>query len=376
MLVPRATSIEAAVRAAGRKLSGVRVFDLRAGAVAPDVDSDSLFVGIANAAATAALQEALGRHYPPGHQVTAVSRPGSRQQEMVTFTVGELGRAAQMPAPVSVFVPALPVQQRATIEGLRDIMAHLRSTDGCPWDREQDHRSLRRCLLEEAHEALAAIDREDWQELSVELGDLLLQVLFHAQLASERGEFDFDDIAARLRDKLVARHPHVFADAVAQNAEAVLRRWDELKRHEAGGPERAGDLLAGVAPTLPALDRAQKVQRRAAHFGFDWAQIEGPLEKLREETEELKAALKNEPAGSPRLEDEMGDLLFAAVNVGRFAGIDAEQALRAAVERFAARFAAMEHLAAEQGEDLEKMNLEQMDALWERAKTRRAPGEP
>lgn len=366
--MPRVTSIEAAVSAAGRKLSGVRVFDLRAGAAVPDASSDSLFVGIADAAAAAALQQALASHYPREHQVTAVSRPGSREQETATFTIAELGRVAQMPAPVSLFVPALEAEQRATIDGLRAIMGRLRSGDGCPWDREQDHRTLRRCLLEETHEVLAAIDREQWQELCVELGDLLLQVLFHAQLASERGEFDFDDVVARLREKLVARHPHVFRDAVAENAEAVLRQWDELKRHEAGGPERAGDLLAGVPPTLPALDRAQRVQRRAAHIGFDWGQVAGPLAKLAEEIEELKAALRAEPRGSPRLEDEMGDIIFAAVNVARFAGVDAEQALRAAVERFAARFAAMQHLAAQQGEDLRKMNLDQMDALWAKAK--------
>jgi tetrapyrrole methylase family protein/MazG family protein len=272
-----------------------------------------------------------------------------------------------MPPPLAIFVPSAPAERRGTVSGLRAITARLRSPDGCPWDREQDHRTLRRCLLEEAHEAVDAIDREDWQALASELGDVLLQVIFHALLASERGEFDFDDVTGRLRDKLIARHPHVFGDAVAKDAATVLRRWDEIKRAESGD-EQGGDLLTGVAPTLPALDRAQKVQRRAAHFGFDWSHVEGPLAKLAEELEELRAALGAEAPGSRRLEHEIGDILFAAVNVARFAGVDAEQALRTMVERFARRFAAMQRFAAERGDRLEAMNLEQMDALWERAK--------
>ena len=370
--MPRLTSIEAAIKAAGAALNGVRIFDVRAGSAEPDADADGLFFGLRDAAAVGALRARLQGRYAAAHPVTAVSRPGAPQQEVRRLTVGELELAAEMPAPVSVFVPALPPEQRPTIDGLRAIMARLRSDHGCPWDREQDHRTLRRCLLEEAHEAIAAIDREHWQELAVELGDILLQVLFHAQLAGERGEFDFDDVAARLRDKLVGRHPHVFGDAVARDAGEVLRRWEELKRHETG-EEETHDLLAGVAPTLPALDRAQKVQRRAAHVGFDWPQVAGPLAKLAEEIEELKALLATERLGSPPLEHEMGDILFAAVNVARFASVDAEQALRTAVDRFARRFAIMEELAAEQGERLEGMNLQQMDRLWERAKRDRAP---
>jgi tetrapyrrole methylase family protein/MazG family protein len=371
--LPKPNAIEAAVLAAGAKLTGIRVFDLRQGGIARaptvNVDCDSLFVGLRGGAA-AALKSALSAHYPPHHQVTAVSRPGSHDQLVRVLAIEELERVHEMPPPVSVFVPAPSPEQRATVAGLRGLMARLRSPDGCPWDREQDHRSLRRCLLEETHEALAAIDREDWQELAGELGDLLLQVLFHAQLAAERGEFDLDDVARRLRDKLVARHPHVFGDAVARDAETVLRRWEELKRAE-GGAEiegRAEDLLSGVAPTLPALDRAHKAQQRAAHMGFDWPTLEGPLQKLAEEAAELRAELAQQPPGSLRLEQEIGDLLFSVVNVARFAGVNAEQALRAAVDRFAGRFATMRKLAGEAGQSLEAMNLEQMDRLWERAK--------
>jgi tetrapyrrole methylase family protein/MazG family protein len=362
-------SIEAAIEAAGARLTGVRVFDLGAGAIALDPDADCLFVGIGDMAAAAALAEKLRAAYPTDHGVTVISRPGSAGQQTQVATIGSLPDAPQMPPPMAWFVPTAPAEARNTLDGLRAIMARLRADDGCPWDREQDHRTLRRCLLEEAHEVIAAIDREDWQELATELGDVLLQVLFHAQLASERGEFDFDEVSGRLRKKLVARHPHVFGDVVAKDAADVLRRWDELKRHEAG-EDSGGDLLAGVAPTLPALDRAQKVQRRAAHVGFDWTRVEGPLAKLAEEIGELTAALASEGPGSARLEHEVGDILFSVVNVSRFAGIDAEQALRVAADRFAARFATMQELAAEQGERLERMNLDQMDALWERAKER------
>ena len=372
--MPGSTSIEAAVTAAGRSLTGVRVFDLRHAEIRPDAGCDSLFVGVGDAAAARRLRDLLCGHYPPSHRVTIISRPGSRRQRVSELPVADLEQAHQAPSPVSVFVPALPAEQCPTVEGLRAIMARLRSERGCPWDREQDHRSLRRCLLEETHEALAAIDGERWQELAAELGDILLQVLFHAQLAGERGDFDFDDVVERLREKLIARHPHVFGDAVAGDAEAVLRRWEEIKRREAG-EERAGDLLADVPPTLPALDRAQKGQRRAAHVGFDWAQIEGPLAKLAEEIEEFKAALASESPDSSRLEQEMGDILFAAVNVARFAGVNAEQALRTAVARFAARFAAMWELAAEQGRTLQDMNLQEMDSLWERVKPSRPVGQ-
>lgn len=365
--LPVTIPIEAAIAAAGARLDGVRVFDVRAPAIESDPDADCLFVGIDDDVALARLTDALDDAYPARHQVTAISKTGSPDQEKRSLTIASLQDAGEMALPLAVFVPAPSPEERDTVDGLRAIMARLRADSGCPWDREQDHRSLRRCLLEEAHEVIAAIDRGDWQELATELGDVLLQVLFHAQLASERGDFDFDDVAARLREKLVARHPHVFGDVVAKDAADVLRRWDELKRHEAG-EEDGGDLLTGVAPTLPALDRAQKVQRRAAHVGFDWTRVEGPLAKLAEEIGELKAALASESPGSLWLEHEVGDILFSVVNVSRFAGIDAEQALRAAADRFAARFARMRELAAQQGERIEGMSLEQMDALWERAK--------
>lgn len=363
------------MRAAGAELTGVRVFDVRRGEVTPDAGADSLFIGIGNANVASRLRDTLTAHYPMDHPATVVSRPGSSHQATRAVTLAELEPAAEMPPPVSVFVAALPAEQRADVDGLRAIMARLRGEDGCPWDREQDHRTLRRCLLEEAHEAIAAIDRADWQELASELGDILLQIIFHAHLAAERGEFDFNDVARRLRDKLVSRHPHVFGDAVVDDAAAVLRRWDELKRDEAGSDESEG-LLSGVAPTLPALDRAQKVQRRAAHYGFDWTEAEGPLAKLLEEIEELKRELATETPGSPRLEHELGDILFAVVNVSRFAGVDAEQALRAAADRFADRFAKMRELAAERGKTLEGMKLAEMDALWERAKAARGSGSP
>jgi MazG family protein len=256
------------------------------------------------------------------------------------------------------------------IDQLTDIVAKLRGPGGCPWDREQTHASLRSALLEEAHEVVAAIDNRDDANLREELGDLLLQSVFHAQLAAEEGRFTFNDVAHEIATKLVRRHPHVFAADHCADSAAVLQRWEEIKRAEKG--DAAASALDGLPGGLPALLHAQKTQKKAARVGFDWPDVEPVFAKLHEEISELRAAL-TAPATdllSPisAIEDELGDLLFTVVNLARKLHLDAETALHRSTRKFSARFRAVEQLASARGITLEKLTLAELDQLWDEVK--------
>jgi MazG family protein len=283
------------------------------------------------------------------------------------------------------------------------VMARLRAPGGCPWDREQNFDSIKPYTLEETYEVLEAIDNRDWPELRDELGDLLLQVLFYAQMAGEERRFSIDDVLDRLSQKLIDRHPHVFGDVEAKTSADVLRNWEALKAEEkkkrlqAGGgkaakPEELRDsALAGVSSAIPALLEAFKLSSRAAHVGFDWPNIESLLEKLQEETAELKENLKEFPGGDPRpvqrgvagageqqvpeelkarLEDEVGDLLFVLVNVARYLGLDPESALRKTNRKFKQRFNYVEEQVRGRGRKLEQSSLDEMEELWQASKAR------
>ncbi|MBQ9980803.1 MAG: nucleoside triphosphate pyrophosphohydrolase [Oscillospiraceae bacterium] len=249
-----------------------------------------------------------------------------------------------------------------TIEDLRAIMALLRSEQGCPWDREQTHQSIRRNFIEEAYEAVEAIDEEDAEHLKEELGDVLLQVVFHARMEEEKGVFNLDDVADRVCKKLVLRHPHIFGDVKADNSEQVLNNWEEIKKLEKG-QETTTDSMESVCRAMPGLWRAEKVQKKARKVGFDWNDANGALDKLEEEVAELRCA-----APGVQAEEELGDVLFAAVNAARFMDVDPEQAINRACDKFISRFSKVEKLAAESGRDLKNMSLEEMDALWDKAK--------
>jgi len=246
---------------------------------------------------------------------------------------------------------------------LRQIVSALRSPDGCPWDREQDHLTLRTTLIEEAYETLGAIERADDIHLCEELGDLLLQVVMHAQLAEERGAFNFDKIAAGIAEKLVRRHPHVFGDTDAPDTASVLKNWDAIKRSEKSGH---ASRLDGIETALPELMRAQKIQKKAARAGFDWPDATGALDKMREEILELCEA--HASGDIVHTHEELGDLLFACVNAARLLGADAELTLRAASEKFERRFRAMESKLASLGREMESCTLEEMDAVWDQMK--------
>lgn len=252
---------------------------------------------------------------------------------------------------------------------LVEIMATLRAPGGCPWDREQTRESLKPFLIEEAYEVLEALDQGDRQRLLEELGDLLLQVVFHAQVASEQGEFTITDVLQAISEKLVRRHPHVFGETKAESAEEVLHTWERLKQEERGGVEKAS-ALDGVPTTLPALLRAQRLQDKAARVGFDWGETAAVIQKVEEELTELKAAMGR---GVEATEEELGDLLFSVVNLARFLHLNAEEALRKCIEKFISRFRHIEAVAAQRGKSLEESSLEELDLLWQEAKALKQP---
>lgn len=247
------------------------------------------------------------------------------------------------------------------IKDLEDIVRLLRAPGGCPWDREQTHASIRRNFLEEAYEAVEAIDEEDPDHLKEELGDVLLQVFLHACMEEEAGRFNLDDVADGICKKLIYRHPHVFGDTAVSGTDEVLSNWEALKRVEKH-QQTYTDTLESVARSLPSLWRAEKVQKKAKKAGFDWDDVGGALDKLSEEVEELKAAV----AQGTNIGEELGDLLFAAVNVSRFVKVDAEDALNAATDKFIRRFAQVEALAGDK--PMPEMTLKELDKLWDEAK--------
>ncbi len=249
------------------------------------------------------------------------------------------------------------------VQDLERIVAILRAPGGCPWDREQTHASIRQNMLEEAYEACEAIDQADAGHLKEELGDVLLQVALHAQMEKESGSFTLDDVADGICKKLIFRHPHVFGELHLDTSAQVLNTWDAMKRVEKSQDTYTATLQA-VARALPALWRAEKVQKKAKKAGFDWPDAQGAVDKLSEELAELKSAL----AGDGDVSEELGDLLFAAVNVARFAKTDPEEALTKATDKFTARFALVEEKAAAQGRDMQDMTLAELDKLWDEAK--------
>lgn len=258
------------------------------------------------------------------------------------------------------------------LDPLVEVMARLRREDGCPWDIEQDHHTLKPYLIEEAYEVLDAIDAQDDESLVEELGDVLLQVVFHSQIASETGRFDINDVIERITEKLIRRHPHVFDKAHAPDARAVSAQWEEIKRLEKKEKgEKAPSLLDGVSHNQPALMVAFELQKRAAKVGFDWDDAKGAVEKATEEVEEIKRAV--EKGEAIQAEKEWGDLFFALVNAARHAGVQPELALRSANQKFERRFRHIEEQARQSGRALKEMSLQEMDVLWERAKKGERP---
>ncbi|SKA11845.1 tetrapyrrole methylase family protein / MazG family protein [Trichlorobacter thiogenes] len=246
------------------------------------------------------------------------------------------------------------------------IMRRLRAPGGCPWDAEQTHESLKRYLLEESYEVLEAIDNGSDELLKEELGDLLLQPVFHAAIAEERGAFTMDDVLATLADKLIRRHPHVFGDQEIKDSEAQIANWEKIKKEEKGDERRSA--LSGIPPHLPALMKAHKISEKASRVGFDWEHVDQVMAKVIEELHEFEEAM--EQGRQDRMEAELGDLLFAIVNLGRFLSLDPEEALRKTIARFQNRFSHIEDRLHATGRHLQDASLDEMEALWIEAKTR------
>lgn len=251
------------------------------------------------------------------------------------------------------------------IEDLLNIMNLLRSPEGCPWDREQTHESIKSSLIEETYEVIEAINKSDNDLMCEELGDVLLQVVFHSQMAKENGAFTFEDVVDGVCKKLVERHPHVFGEVKADTSEQVLNNWEDIK-NKSKNRKTATESMLSVPRELPALMRSRKIQKKAAKVGFDWDSVDGAFDKLVEETAELKKAVSS--GNSDECFEELGDLLFSAVNVSRFIGCDAEEALTAASDKFLSRFSKVEQLAHERGIDMKNSSLEELDKLWDEVK--------
>ncbi len=301
-----------------------------------------------------------------------MAHPMSKQKERAKRVKKKALKSARRHASGAKTVSAKLIPRRAgkLFEELAAVQARLRAPGGCPWDREQTHETLRTFLIEEAYEVLDAIERRNPQDLAEELGDLLLQVLFHADLAREAGAFDISDVITGIRDKLIRRHPHVFGDVKAETASEVLKNWAQLKAREkqssAPGdvtPQAASSVLDGVPRNVPALLEAYQLTRRASEVGFDWEDVHGILEKFQEEIIEFRKALSTSDRRA--VEDELGDLLFSVVNLARFLSFDPEVALKHANLKFKQRFQGMERRASRSGRGLSRLSKEELEELWE-----------
>lgn len=324
-------------------------------------DTPVLIAQIYSRLVASEVKMTLNAIYPDGHPVRLVHAAGTQDELVEEIRLYEIDRSEHIGLLTSLYVP--PLGEGTSFEAFQEIVAHLRAPDGCPWDREQTHESLRTHLMEEAYETLDAIDSGDIGAMQEEFGDLLLQIVLHSQIASEEGEFTASDVIKGIYDKIIRRHPHVFGEIQVDGVANVLQNWEKLKEKERNEKEGEKGLLDGVPQAMPALSQAQEYQDRAARVGFDWPVVDGVLDKILEEVKEIKQAVNEE-----ELSEELGDLFFVLVNLARWKKIDAESALRETNKKFKNRFAYVEQGARQQERPLSSLTLEEMDALWEDAK--------
>lgn len=310
----------------------------------------------------AEVKMSLATVYPDSHPVRLIHAAGTEDEMVEDIPLHEIDRSVHIGLLTALLVP--PLARGTSFEAFQEVVAHLRAPDGCPWDKEQTHQSLRPHLMEEAYEALDALDTGNPAKMAEEFGDLLLQIVLNAQIASEAGDFGMKDILRGIHDKIVRRHPHVFGDTQVKNVQGVLKNWERIKAEERmQNNEAKKGTLDGVPLALPALTQAQEYQDRAARVGFDWSDITGVLEKIEEEIREVQMA-----SNEQELALELGDLFFSLVNLARWKEVDAESALRATNLRFKERFAYVEKRAGEEGKRMTEMSIDEMEMLWQEAK--------
>lgn len=310
----------------------------------------------------------LMERYPDEYEVMIVTAAGSKDEKIVKVPLYELDRQVTLNNLTSVYIP--PVNNEKILlknfSKLREIIAELRGPDGCPWDKEQTHESLKKYLIEESYEVIDAIDQGDIDHLIEELGDVLLQVMLHAQIGQDEGYFTINDVIEGISAKMIRRHPHVFGEVKVSNSEEVIQNWQEIKKKEKG--EKAASLLEDVSLSLPNLIRAYELQKKAAKVGFDWHEITPALDKVKEEFQEFEMELSGTKEQSILAKKEFGDLLFAFVNVARFLDIHPEEALFETNEKFIRRFRFVEEKVLESGRSFEEHSLKELDEYWDEAK--------
>ncbi len=330
-------------------------------------DQPALVAQVYSRLVAAEVKMTLNSVYPDDHPVKLVHAAGTQNCIVEDLPLYQIDRSEHIGLLTVLYVPSLGAG--TSFEAFQEIIARLRAPDGCPWDQEQTHQSLRSHLLEEAYETLAALDSEEPAKMTEEFGDLLLQIVLNAQIASEDGEFGMSDVIKGIHDKLIRRHPHVFGEVHVDGVGGVLKNWENLKADErAGSKEPEKGPLDGVPLALPALIQAQEYQDRAARVGFDWPVIDGVLDKIAEEIQEVRLATNQQ-----ELAAELGDLFFALVNLSRWKKVDAEFALRGTNQRFKQRFAFVEAGAKKQSRKLSELGLDEMEALWQQAKKEKNP---
>lgn len=367
-IIPGLSFIEPVILAVGHDpINGLKVIDgLNINEISVDINIDCIITQVYDKMRASELKLALMEIYGDEHEIYVINYAGIKHEEkIIRIPLYELDRVDDIGFLTSVYVPKVKNKARYDINDLMRIMERLRGKEGCPWDAEQTHISLREYAIEEAYEVVDTINNDDMDALADELGDLLLQVVFHSQIAKEEGYFNFWDVTTNICKKLIHRHPHVFLDKIADNVSEALKSWNDMKAEEKSILSYT-ERLRDIPKSLPSLMKSYKIQQRAADVGFDWDDASGAIEKLYEELDEVMEEIKNNDKDS--LESEIGDLIFAIVNVCRFVDINPENAINRTIDKFVERFEFIEAESKKMGRDLKEMTLKDMDFMWNKAK--------
>lgn len=348
-------------------VEGLKIIDgLQLDSQTPDLDVGNLVTQVYSKFVASNIKLSLMEHYEDEQEVYLLRAAGVPELERIEkMPLYEIDRIDWVDYLTSLYIPPVKDKKRYSFKDLLALMDKLRSENGCPWDREQNHETLKRYLIEESYEVIDAIDRDDMEGLVEELGDVLFQVIFHSQIGKEFGEFDIRDVIHGVTNKMITRHSHIFGEDVCETSDDVISTWDKNKKKEKNITSYTEDLKS-IPRALPALTRSYKLQEKASKIGFDWEDVEGPISKVHEELNEFLEVYKSQ--NYDKIIEEMGDLLFSIVNVCKFMKIDPEAALTGTINKFIKRFEYMEKESAKIGKNLDKMTLTEMDMLWNNAK--------